>query len=134
MVSAVFCHHKGELLDEALRTVLNSKGVEFEVIVVTSMYLTNPVIEGMMKKYPLVRFIQQDGGPDVKRNHGAKFAHGNLIAFFDDDIEVEREGSGSMSGGLIDNSCKQSPFHVSRNSLSWAEIAFEVAGGCDLDE
>lgn len=104
LVSAVLCHHRGRLIDKAIDSLVKSKGVELQIIVVTS---------DETYKDDRVRVVYQHGGPALKRNVGFKFAEHQLIAFFDDDIEVrpwtvfymatvlKRDGIGMVFGKLL---------------------------------
>lgn len=78
-VSLVICHHKGRLIDKAIDSLMKSKGVELQIIVITS--------DETYQDFR-VRVVLQNGGPAHKRNIGFRFAEHNLIAFFDDDVEV----------------------------------------------
>ena len=81
-VSAIVCHHQGDLVYGAIRTLLESRNVEFEIIVVTSI----PNLQ-----FESVRTLHLDGEPAKKRNYGVRCARGSLVAFFDDDVEVDRD-------------------------------------------
>ena len=78
-VSIIICHHKGRLIDKAVDSLLKSKLVELQIIVVTS---------DETYQDERVKVVFQNGGPAHKRNVGFRFAEHPLIAFFDDDIEV----------------------------------------------
>lgn len=86
MISVIICHHKGRLIDMALDSLKKSAEVEHETIVATSDTLEN--IQAMQSKYPDVRFVEIAGGPAHKRNQAVKFAAGDFIAFYDDDVEL----------------------------------------------
>ena len=86
-LSVVVCHHKGrELLKRCLDSVYNSKGVTFEVILVTSDSSLHH--DTWLKEYPALRVIFAEGGPAYKRNFGVQFAKGKYYAFLDDDVEL----------------------------------------------
>lgn len=78
-VSVILCHHKGRLIDKAIDSLMKSKGVEIQIIVITS--------DETYQDFR-ARVVFQKGGPAHKRNIGFRFAEHNLIAFFDDDVEV----------------------------------------------
>jgi len=83
-ISCVLCHHKGTLIDQAVDSIMKSKRVEFEIIIVTSD-------EACMERFKNVEnviCVFAKGGPAGKRNLALKYAQYPLIAFFDDDIEV----------------------------------------------
>lgn len=82
-ISVIFCHHKGDFIHKAVETVLKSRGVEVEVIVATSA-------EGL--KLPKeVKVIEIEGGPAHKRNMAYRFATHPYIAFYDDDVEIDKD-------------------------------------------
>ena len=105
MVSAIICHHRGTLLYRALETLLESKGIDLEIIVATSLDLKDRIIQEFHVKHPEIKFMKIDGGPARKRNYAAQFAHGEYIAFFDDDVEVEPDCVFEMLKVLNDKSC-----------------------------
>lgn len=80
-ISVVICHHQGKLIYDAIRSVIASDYELFEVIVVTSV----PDLE-----FKNCRTIFYPGEPAVKRNIGVRYASYPYIAFFDDDVEVDR--------------------------------------------
>lgn len=93
-VSAILCHHRGRLIDKAIDSLLASRDVKLEIIVVSS----DDTYEDSR-----VRVVKQLGGPALKRNIGFRFSEYDLIAFFDDDIEVRPytvfEMAKSLQGG-----------------------------------
>lgn len=46
------------------------------------------MIDSLRLEFPNVKFVDVQGGVARKRNIGTRFAHGEFIAFFDDDVEV----------------------------------------------
>ena len=80
LCSVVICHHKLRLIDACLDSVKESKGVDLDVIVVTS--------DPTYKVPDWVRQIDCDDGPAGKRNVGAAYAKGNYIVFLDDDLTI----------------------------------------------
>lgn len=82
MISVIICHHKGNLIQDALRTLSLSEGVEFEIIVATSVFGA---------QFPACRTIFLNGPPTYKRNKATLFAHGEYLAFFDDDVIVDKD-------------------------------------------
>ena len=104
-VSAILCHHVGrDLILRSIRSLLNQKNVELEIIVVTSDKTAN---------FHNTKTVYVQGGPAHKRNVGFRFATHDLIAFFDDDIEatptaihemaivLKREKVGAVFGKLL---------------------------------
>lgn len=94
-VSAIICHHKHRLIDKAVDSLLKSKGVSIQVIVISS---------DETYQDDRVTVVPHHGGPALKRNVGFKFADHNLIAFFDDDIEVRPWAVYEMAKTLDDPS------------------------------
>lgn len=88
MISVIICHHKGRLIDKAIISLLDSAEVEFEIIVASSD--AEGRINLLRTKFPQVKFIDVPGGPAHKRNIASRFAKGEYLAFFDDDIEANR--------------------------------------------
>lgn len=84
-ISVIVCHHTGELLYEFIESIFKSEHVSFEVIVMTSdekLALTG--IKNCM-------VFHDEGLPAVKRNAGARIAKGHYLAFFDDDVIVDKD-------------------------------------------
>lgn len=84
MLSIILCHHRGEtFVPNCIASLKKSIGVEYEVIVVTSMQASKrPIFEG-------AKVIFSSEGPSEKRNVGARYAKGEYLFFLDDDTEVE---------------------------------------------
>lgn len=106
MISCVICHHKGrDLLLKSVESLLLSREVEFEIIIATS--------DETLTHVNGAKVIQIKGGPAHKRNVASKFAQGEYIAFYDDDIEatpyslfylleeLKRENIGMVFGKLL---------------------------------
>ena len=83
MISAILCHHKGTLVNKAIDSILQSIGVDFEVIVVTS----DSTFSYEHSRVKVLKMFREEG-PAKKRNLSLRVAKGELIAFFDDDVEV----------------------------------------------
>lgn len=79
MISVIICHHKGELIHKAVSSFMNSLEVEFEIIIASSV--PNFSI-------PMTQTIYVEGGPAHKRNVASRYAKGDYLAFYDDDVEV----------------------------------------------
>lgn len=86
MISVVFCHHKGTLIDKALDSAVaqDTRGINFEIIVITSDLHYRYV-------HPLVKVVSSEGGPAKKRNIALHYANGDYIAFYDDDTELDKD-------------------------------------------
>jgi GT2 family glycosyltransferase len=81
-VSVVLCHHRGDFVTRAIETLKQSRGVELEIIVVTS---------DESRDFPGARTVYHNSQPSEKRNVGFKYCQYNNVAFFDDDVEVDRD-------------------------------------------
>lgn len=77
--SIIICHHTGDFVPYAIRSIDQSSFVNFEIIVVTSA--KNKLFKGATTVYC-------EGGPAHKRNVGATYAKYDYLFFLDDDVEV----------------------------------------------
>ena len=82
-ISCILCHHTGSLVYKAVESIKNSSGVIFEIIIMTSD--TDLAIEGI----PDCSVNYTEAMPAEKRNIGVSLAKAPLIAFFDDDVEID---------------------------------------------
>jgi len=80
MISCIVCHHQGDWIERVIRSLRQSKGVEFEIIVVTSQRDLS---------FEADRTFYLPGEPAAKRNLGVSHTSGEFLAFFDDDVEVD---------------------------------------------
>ena len=83
-VSVCVCHHKGPFIYKFVDSVKKSEGVDYEIIVVTS----DGELAG--KGIPGCFVINGPQMPAAKRNMGARLANTNYLAFFDDDVEIDK--------------------------------------------
>ena len=90
-VSIVVCTHNGaSRLGDCLSACLSIDYPDYEVLVVDdgSTDTTREVVDS----FPEVRCLHQDhAGLSAARNHGAREAHGEIIAYTDDDCEPDRD-------------------------------------------
>ena len=77
--SVIIPHHTGDFVPAAIKSIQQSKEVEYEIIVVTSVETVQ--FEG-------ARTVFCKGGPSHKRNVGARYASHDYLFFLDDDVEV----------------------------------------------
>lgn len=83
-VSVVLCHHKGDFIYKAVDSIKKSIGLSFEIIVITSDdKLAETGIDGCL-------VMNGPAMPAAKRNMGIRLAKSRYIAFFDDDVEIDR--------------------------------------------
>ena len=79
-VSVITLHHTGELIYKFITSIKKSRGVIYEIIIVTSDDNLN--IAGC-------KMIYSKEMPARKRNIGVLHASADIIAFFDDDTEID---------------------------------------------
>lgn len=84
-VSAIACHHTGDLVKMYDHSIHKSFGVEFE-----SMILTSTILDRKQYKSKVINCGPDMQLPASKRNFGAIAAAGKYLAFFDDDVEVDQ--------------------------------------------
>ena len=82
-ISVIACHHAGDLVAYYDRSIYKSLCVHFESIIITS---ENSGLKDVRSK--VVESI--DPMPAGKRNLGVALAHGDYLAFFDDDVVVDK--------------------------------------------
>lgn len=73
-----------------LNALINQTCKEFEVIVVIdgSSDKTHDVVEAFRPQFQNFRYVHQTNqGRSITRNNGAKLARGNVVIFYDDDME-----------------------------------------------
>ena len=82
-ISVIACHHAGNLVSYYDRSIFKSLNVTFESVIVTS----NPSVLNDIRS----RIIDSiDPMPAGKRNLGVTLTNGNYLAFFDDDVVVDK--------------------------------------------
>lgn len=130
-ISAILCHHRGTLITKAIDSLLLSRNVILQIIVVTS----DPSY-----KDDRVTVIYAEGGPAHKRNIGFRYAEHQLIAFFDDDIEVtlyaleemakslQKDGVGMVFGKLLNMEFRKR-FDEAGSFLTWSGFLWSRAEG-----
>lgn len=96
-ISAIICHHKGDLVNTAIASVATQAGVEVEVILASSDQTTVDRFQGITN----VRAFYCEGGPAHKRNMALRYCQYSNIAFFDDDVEVTEYACESMVKELV---------------------------------
>jgi len=86
VISLIVCHHVGrKLLQQSIDSLTGQIKIDFEIIIATSD-------ETLKEEFgPYVKVVHIPGGPAIKRNIAFRYACGNFIALFDDDIEAHPE-------------------------------------------
>ena len=82
-ISIVVCCHNQGFIHKFVKSVHQSVGANYEIIVVSSDDLLCDV------GIPGCTVINGPAMPAAKRNMGARIARGKYLAFFDDDVEIE---------------------------------------------
>jgi glycosyltransferase involved in cell wall biosynthesis len=86
-------HNRPDNLRLCLRTLLNLHYPHYEVIIVDNAPSTNATAELIQQTYgdvSQVRYVREDrAGPSWARNAGIAAARSEIIAFTDDDVEVD---------------------------------------------
>src|SRR4051812_1633371 len=80
-------HNRSNLLEQTLRSVLSQRGVDLEVVVVDDGSTDDVAAVVGALDDQRIRLIRHDHpmGVSTARNHGAKVATGDWLAFCDDD-------------------------------------------------
>lgn len=83
-------YNRPQLLSTCLAQLCLQLSAGDEVIIVNNGHKspTKNVVTSWKKKYPLVYFHEARRGPSWARNHGVARAHGEIIAFLDDDCLI----------------------------------------------
>ena len=93
-ISVIVCDHKADFIYKCVESIQKSVEVTYEIIIITSHKgLYKLGIQDCIVKY-------HPGMPAAKRNYGVKFSKASLIAFFDDDVEIDPKCLVSLKGGL----------------------------------
>jgi glycosyltransferase involved in cell wall biosynthesis len=88
LITAIIPLYNGApFIEEALRSIFNQELVPDEIIVVDDGSTdTGPaIVAEMAKQYPIRLLHKENGGQSSARNLGVDHAHGDLIAFLDQD-------------------------------------------------
>ncbi|MDA7737392.1 glycosyltransferase [Porticoccus sp.] len=85
-------YNYADVLDRAIRSVLNQTGDDFEILVIDdgSTDNTPKIMRGYQKEFPekIKYFIQENQGPAAARNKGVELSFGNYLFFLDADDEM----------------------------------------------
>ncbi len=83
-------YNRPEEVDELLHSLVHQTSHDFEVILVEdgSSIPCSTVFEKYQKLLPLTYHFKENTGPGLTRNHGAKFAKGSYLIFFDSDCII----------------------------------------------
>ncbi len=92
MISIVIpLYNKEQAIIQTLESVLNQKGVDFEVVIVDdgSTDRSYTIVQSYAKQDSRIRlFKQENGGPGKARNMGIKHSKGNWLLLLDADDEI----------------------------------------------
>ena len=91
-LSVIICtRNRPKDLQRCVRILLDSSDKDFELIVVDNAP-DDDQTEQVLKDFPTVRYIREDRkGLDIARNTGARAASHPLIAYTDDDVQVDKD-------------------------------------------
>lgn len=93
-------------IEELLNNLADQKLLPIEVIIVDGApnedTRTARVVEGFITQTPFaVEYCRKTGGTAIQRNYGIDRANGNLIAFIDDDVRLEKDFLSNISGAFL---------------------------------
>ena len=134
-LSVIVCHHKGGFIYKFVESVKKSVNVTVEIIVVTSDdELALKGIRGCL-------VINNYDGPAAKRNMGARLAKAPILAFFDDDVEIDPKclsqfaamAPNTMAYGKLHNAEHQNRFDEAGGFLTSTGFIWSRAGQNDID-
>jgi glycosyltransferase involved in cell wall biosynthesis len=91
-LSVIICtRNRPKDLERCVRTLLDSSDKDFELIVVDNASDDDQTAQ-VLKNFPSVRYVKEDRkGLDIARNTGARAASHPLLAYTDDDVQVDRD-------------------------------------------
>lgn len=139
-VSAIACHHTGDLVKLYDTTVFESTNVLFESLVISS----DPRYRKLNLKSLIIS--TDNAMPAAKRNEGASYATGKYFAFFDDDVELTPTCLYYMKKYLDDNPSvgmvyaktlnmeHRHRFDEAGSYLTWTGFLYSRAGQHIVDE
>jgi glycosyltransferase involved in cell wall biosynthesis len=100
------CHKLGDALESLAASVLPETD-EWEILVVdnNSPDQTREVVEGFMRRYPgrFRYFFEPKQGKSNALNSGIREARGDVLAFVDDDVTVEKTWLKNLTANLGDD-------------------------------
>jgi hypothetical protein len=91
-LSVIICtRNRPKDLERCVRTLLDAEDKDFELIVVDNASDDDQTAQ-ILKNFPSVRYVKEDRkGLDIARNTGARAASHPLLAYTDDDVQVDRD-------------------------------------------
>jgi len=100
----ILTNERADRLATCLHSLLASDYPDFEIIVVDSVPKTTTTADLYQREYadsPRVRYIREDrSGSAAARNRGLAIARGDIVAFTDDDVIVDRYWLAEMIKGF----------------------------------
>jgi len=87
----IITYNRKDKLESLLNSLLKQTYKSFEVVVIVdgSSDGTDELLQNYQSKFDSLRFeVHQNSGRSFSRNKGAALASGNLLIFFDDDMEI----------------------------------------------
>lgn len=137
-ISVIVCHHTGDLIHGFLESILKSKGVRFEIIVITSDPNLQQRLDHRIKGYFMT------GPPAARRNLGVKHSKGDYLAFFDDDTTIDENCLLEFKKTIENNDCAmvygklwnmehRNRFDEAGGFMTWTGFIWSRAGQNDVD-
>lgn len=108
MISIIMpAYNRGKEIGKSLESILAQTDDNYELIIVNdgSTDNTKEVIDAFKEEFgfSFSYHEQQNQGPQVARNNGAKYVHGEYLLFCDGDIIMQPTMLADMRQALIDN-------------------------------
>lgn len=102
-LSVVICtRDRAEDLERCIRSLLASRDKEFELIVVDNASEGDST-RAVVAAFPGAKYCREErAGLDIARNTGARLATRDLVAYTDDDVEVDAEWTGRLKRAFDD--------------------------------
>lgn len=102
-LSVVICtRNRPEDLERCIRALLDSDDTDFELVIVDNAPEDDRT-STVVAAYSGVKYVREDRpGLDIARNTGARLSTGELIAYTDDDVEVDRGWTKGIKAAFSD--------------------------------
>lgn len=132
-------YNRPDELDELLHSLVHQTSHNFEVIIVEdgSSIPCGKIFEKHQKSLPISYHFKENTGPGLTRNHGAKFALGSYLIFFDSDCIIPQGFFEILDKALIDDGidffggpdCAHPSFTPIQKAISFSMTSFYTTGG-----
>jgi glycosyltransferase involved in cell wall biosynthesis len=132
-------YNRPDELDELLHSLVHQTSHNFEVIIVEdgSSLPCGKKFEKHQKSLPISYHFKENTGPGPTRNHGAKFAIGTYLIFFDSDCIIPQGFFEILDKALLGNGvdffggpdCAHPSFTPIQKAISYCMTSFFTTGG-----